>query len=130
MTAALTFSALCRVGSIVWLTYEGDEFEMLMYDSALYNSYSMPLYLTAQYGLMDFLSSGVLLLNFGFTMSKKKMVYTKTTQENQIKMKRRETFLQLYDSDDEDEEHGSKENLVVTASDPFKFNKSLTQQIR
>ena len=47
MTAALTFSALCRVGSIVWLTYEGDEFEMLMYDSALYNSYSMPLYLTA-----------------------------------------------------------------------------------
>lgn len=74
MTGTLTLSSACRIGLGIWVTVEDDDFLDLLLASAAKNTYSMPLYFCLSYFFVDFLSIGVLLLNFGFTVANKKQV--------------------------------------------------------
>lgn len=74
MVTTLAISTACRVAFNLWLTVAGDEFDVLVETSAVENNLSVPLYITAQYFVVDFMSSGVLLLNFGFSIAKNQKV--------------------------------------------------------
>lgn len=74
----------------------------------------MPLYFFGHFLLIDFLSSGALIMNFGFALNNKSRPVKEKKQLGDKDMalknrKRRETFLDLGDSssDEEDERTGS-----------------------
>ncbi|TNV78489.1 hypothetical protein FGO68_gene4263 [Halteria grandinella] len=115
MTLALIASSIVRVGNII-------------YEDGMTNGWFMPTYFGLHFFLVDFLSSGALLLNFGFTIQNKKQVVQVETQDRwgQKLMQRRETFLNIEDSDEDEEEGGSGVYVdTQTNENPFQLKAKL-----
>lgn len=74
MTLALIASSIARVGNILWKQRIGNTFYDYIYEDGMTNGWFMPTYFGLHFFLVDFLSSGALLLNFGFTIQNKKQV--------------------------------------------------------
>ena len=76
ITFLLSFSTAVRIGIMIWREVIGNTFNRYLINSGASGNYVMPLYFTFNFLLIDFLSSGALLLNFGFAISKKKKEIT------------------------------------------------------
>ena len=74
MTLALIFSSIIRVANIIWKQKLGNKFYAYIYDDGITNGWFMPTYFALHFFFVDLLSSGALLLNFGFTIKNKKQV--------------------------------------------------------
>lgn len=68
MTVVLIISSFVRVLNILWKQHLGNTFYGLIHDEGIVNGWFIPTYFSLHFFFVDILSSGALLLNFGFTI--------------------------------------------------------------
>ena len=105
MTVGLVTSCSIRLANIIWRAVILGSFNQTLMQSGLNNDYLMPLYYCLHFLTIDFLCAGVMLLNFGFALNNRtnKVEERRELGQDPKKRKRRETFLDLGDSDSEEE---------------------------
>jgi hypothetical protein len=123
MTTSLVVSNFFRVLNIIWKQKIGARFYEIMDSDGATNGWFFPTYLTLHFFLVDFISSGALLLNFGFTVKNKKQVVEieKEDEMGTKRMTRRETFLNLEDSDEEEGCSGLYVDTCSKEGNPFQI---------
>ena len=89
MTLTLSLSGLGRISYLCYRLIIGPKFAILVDESGAENSLGMPLYFAGHFFIIECLSSGSLLLNFGFTLKTKKRIVTISEQSDEGKSLRR-----------------------------------------
>lgn len=128
ITVIMNISMLGRLTTLWWRNSIGSEFNDMLDKGAAEDTWGMPLYFLGHFFVIDFLSSGTLLVSFAFGLSKKQRFLNKrqTYTSSIPKSERRSSFLvEIFNGDtnfdEEDEEMTSipetESHLVI--ENPF-----------